>query len=431
MSDVVLVVSQVSKRYRLFKSPRQRLLHFVFPWAKSAYATHDALNGIDLTMHRGEALAVIGANGAGKSTLLKLLAGIASPSAGRIATNGTVGAIVELGLGFHPDFSGRNNARAALVMQGSTRREAEVQLIDIQQFAELGDYFDRPVRTYSSGMQARLAFATATSIKPDILIVDEVLSVGDAYFQGKSIRRIETLLATGTSLLFVSHDLAAVKRLCNRAILLSHGNLVADGPVMETLDKYNALLASATQAHANATGAEPALQAHESILSSNRSGDGRVRVQTVSVLNEHRVAASVLSSSAPFSVRVAAKVVEPVDELCLGIAVRDRLGQTLYGTNTYHHSLLCRDLRAGDTVTANFNMRTNLGEGQYLVSVSAHRGAVHTEGNFDWLDNCASFEVINPGRAVFIGSANLEARVDLDAAASEQSAPGAITGGAK
>ena len=307
-------------------------------------------------------------------------------------------------------------------MQGSTRREAETQLIDIQQFAELGEYFDRPVRTYSSGMQARLAFATATSIKPDILIVDEVLSVGDAYFQGKSIRRIEALLATGTSLLFVSHDLAAVKRLCNRAILLNHGSLVADGPVMETLDQYNALLARTPAPHIGATGAQPDLQPAESILSSNRSGDGRVRVQTVSVLNEHRVAASVLTSSAPFSVRVVATVVEPVDELCLGISVRDRLGQTLYGTNTYHHSLLCRDLKAGDTVTADFNMRTNLGEGQYLVSVSAHRGAVHTEGNFDWLDNCASFEVINAGRALFIGSANLEARVDLGTAAGEKSA---------
>lgn len=422
MNEVVLAVNDVSKLYRIFKSPRHRLLHFVFPWLKTTYATHDALKGINLTMRRGEALAVIGANGAGKSTLLKLLAGIAKPTAGRISTTGTVGAIVELGLGFHPDFSGRNNARAALVMQGSTRREAETQVIDIQQFAELGEYFDRPVRTYSSGMQARLAFATATSIKPDILIVDEVLSVGDAYFQGKSIRRIEALLATGTSLLFVSHDLAAVKRLCNRAILLSHGSLVADGPVMETLDQYNALLARTPSPNTSATSAQPDLQSDESILSSNRSGDGRVRVQTVSVLNEHRVAASVLTSSAPFSVRVVAKVVESVDELCLGISVRDRLGQTLYGTNTYHHSLLCRDLKAGDTVTANFNMRTNLGEGQYLVSVSAHRGAVHTEGNFDWLDNCASFEVINAGRALFIGSANLEARVDLGTAG-EQSAP--------
>lgn len=414
MDDVVIKVTRVSKQYRLFTSPRQRLLNFMLPWLKSTYTSHQALTEVSLQLRRGESLAVIGANGAGKSTLLKMLAGISHPSSGEIAIRGSVGAIVELGLGFHPDFTGRQNVRASLVMQGLSSAAASNLLDDINDFSELGAYFDRPVRTYSSGMQARLAFATATSIKPDTLIVDEVLSVGDAYFQGKSIRRIELLLAGGTSLLFVSHDLAAVKRLCNRALLLDGGAVAADGPVLKTLDQYNALMAR-TASRGSALNATQSLVRQQAWLpGSTRSGTGEVTIEKVEVRNDRGESVALIMSGATLCIHVSARVNAPVDELCVGISIRDRLGQTVYGTNTYHHSKLRRHLQRNATVSTRFNLTAHLGEGQYVLSVSAHRGAVHTEGNFDWLDNCLAFDVINATKPGFIGACNLSASVDID-----------------
>src|SRR5262249_700624 len=217
-----------------------------------------ALRGITFAVAAGESVGVIGMNGAGKSTLLKILTGTTRPTGGQVQITGQAAALLELGMGFHPDFSGRQNAMIATQLMGLPVREATGRMAEIEAFAEIGDHLNQPVRTYSTGMVVRLAFSVATVVRPEILIVDETLSVGDVYFQHKCIRRIREFQEAGTTLLFVSHDPTAVKTLCGRALLLDRGQLIQDGSPDSVLDYYNALIAKR--------------EASEAILQTERGG---------------------------------------------------------------------------------------------------------------------------------------------------------------
>ncbi|MCQ9424323.1 ABC transporter ATP-binding protein [Pseudomonas sp. LJDD11] len=241
MSEPIIELASIAKMYRIFRSPRHRMIEALgLPVARSAYDEFWATRNLTLTINPGERVGLIGRNGAGKSTLLKLIAGLIQPTEGHLNVRGKVQALMELGTGFHPEFTGRANVLSSLAYQGVTGARARKLLEDVLDFAELDEFIDKPVKTYSSGMYSRLAFAAATAVRPEILIIDEILGAGDAYFAGKSAKRMRALTAEGSTVLFVSHDMSAVQMICDRAIWIERGCIVADGDPIEIGRAYAA-----------------------------------------------------------------------------------------------------------------------------------------------------------------------------------------------
>jgi lipopolysaccharide transport system ATP-binding protein len=241
--DAAIRLAGVGKMYKLFGSRADNLLDAVgfgqlFPWHRVSYQEFWALRGIELDLSRGARVGIIGRNGAGKTTLLKLITGNLAPTEGTLAVNGDVQALLEAGAGFHPDFTGYENIRASLVYQGLTSDEIDSAASDIAEFTELGEFLAQPLKTYSAGMHARLAFATATVVRPDVLIIDEILGAGDAYFLGKSAERMKQLVGSGATILLVSHSMAQITQICDRAIWLERGRVVADGPALDVVKTY-------------------------------------------------------------------------------------------------------------------------------------------------------------------------------------------------
>ena len=245
-----IVVSGLGKAYRQYPTRWSRLAEWVLPWQPPRHTAHWVLRDVSFRIDAGEAVGIIGVNGAGKSTLLKLVTGTTLPTTGSVSVEGRLAAMLELGMGFHPDFTGRQNALMAGQVLGLQETEVRELMPEIEAFAEIGEYIDEPVRVYSSGMQMRLAFSVATAVRPDILIVDEALSVGDAYFQHKSFDRIRRFKHDGTSLLFVSHSMQDVRVLCDRVVLLDQGRVLKDGLPDEVADYYNAMIAAREDAAA-------------------------------------------------------------------------------------------------------------------------------------------------------------------------------------
>jgi lipopolysaccharide transport system ATP-binding protein len=381
------------------------------------------LHDISFEVKAGDAIGVIGINGAGKSTLLKIITGTARPTVGSVHVGGRIAALLELGMGFHPDFTGRQNVYMAGQLHGLSSSDIGARMQEIEDFAEIGDYIDQPVRTYSSGMQVRLAFSVATAVRPEILIVDEALSVGDAYFQHKSFDRIRSFREQGTTLLFVSHDPGAVKTLCNRAILIDKGRVAYDGEPNEVLDYYNAMIARK--------------EASDQITQSEqfgggkitRSGSQRVVIDKVDLLVDQVTTRAVASHSAVM-VRVSCTVHLPVEELTVGILMRDRLGNDVFGTNTFHHANSSQNPAAGSRFQVDFAFSDlALGLGTYSIAVALHKRDAHVADNYDWWDRALVFAVTPADNAnIFVGVCNLPVNVhwgrqsDADAAAATATA---------
>ena len=398
--SAALRVERLGKRYKHYARPRDRLLEWASAGRLVRHSDAWVLRGVSFEVARGEGVAIVGANGAGKSTLMRLVAGTLQPSEGRVTVAGRVAAL-ELGLGFHPDFTGRQNAFAAGELLGLRAADVARLLPEIEDFAEIGDAIDDPVRTYSSGMQLRLAFAVATAARPEILIVDEVLAVGDAYFQAKCMARIRAFREQGTTLLFVSHDPTAVRRLCDRALLLDRGLLLRQGPASEVLDYYNALIAKLTSDYEIRQGRELAGEG-----GSTRSGSRRVETAAVELLGPQGPQRA-FPVGAPVRIRVSATAREAVAALTVGFAIRDRLGVEVFGTNTHHLGVAAPPLAAGESFVAEFELPLRSGVGSYALTVALHAGATHVEGNYDWWDEVVTFQVVPGGEPVFVGAAYL------------------------
>jgi lipopolysaccharide transport system ATP-binding protein len=399
---------QVGKAYRRYPSRWARLSEWV--WARRSVRHEEwwAVRDVSLDVAPGEAVAFVGRNGAGKSTLLKLIAGTTAGTTGTLQRSGRVTALLELGLGFHPEFTGRENATTACYLMGFDEQRTRALLPEIVAFAEIPGYIDQPLRTYSTGMQMRLAFSTVTALRPDILIVDESLSVGDAYFQHKSVSRIRSFLDQGTTLLLVSHDPGVVKSLCRRALLMDEGRIVLDGEPSPVLDHYNALIARREDREIRQVETTYGRKA-------TRSGNGRIAIEHVGLYDTEGRSVRTVQSGALVEIRCRMVFRERLAAPTVGINIRDRLGNEIFGTNTHHMHLRPPDrpFEAGARLEAAFRMRLVLGAGSYSGSVALHVGDAHTIESYDWWDQAVVFQVLPRDGYFFVGvvALDLEARL--------------------
>jgi len=399
-------VTQLGKAYKQYPTRWSRLAEWVLPFRGVRHQLKWVLQDINFHVAPGEAVGIIGINGAGKSTLLKLITGTAQSTTGGVEITGRVTALLELGMGFHPDFTGRQNAFMAGQLIGLSGEEIGALMPQIEAFAEIGDYIDQPVRVYSSGMQMRLAFSLATAKRPDVLIVDEALSVGDAYFQHKSFERIRQFGQEGTTLLLVSHDRTAIQSICDRAILLDSGRLAREGSPEEVMDFYNALIA----ARENSTVTQTTL---DNGRVQTTSGTGEATVVAISLHNERGDAVEVVEVGATVTLCVKVQAHAPLPRLVLGYMIKDRLGQAMYGTNTHHMELPLHDVQAGDVAEFRFTFPANLGPGSYSVTTALTRDDHHLTNNYEWRDLAFLFTVANISGRTFVGCNWLEPVIEV------------------
>jgi lipopolysaccharide transport system ATP-binding protein len=363
------------------------------------------LRHVDLDFKKGEAVGIVGLNGAGKSTLLKLIAGVTQPTEGSVKVSGKLSALLELGMGFHPDFTGRQNLLTAGQLMGIPLRRLKTLMPEIEAFAEIGEYIDRPVRVYSSGMQMRLAFSLATAEQPDVLIVDEALSVGDAYFQQKSFDRIRQYKASGTTLILVSHDHFAIRSICDRAILLQEGGVILDADPESVLDYYNARL-SATK---NIT------QHEKDGRTQTVSGDGAASVKSLVLSRgDEGLDIDVVATGDLVTLTATIETREALEELVFGYAIRNRLGQDMYGINTFHTGDPIGPVDAGEQVKVRCCFPMNLGAGEYSIATAVVAGETHLDRNHEWCDLAKVFSVVNANKKTFTGFVWLEPEVAVE-----------------
>lgn len=393
-----IAVSHLGKAYKQYPSHWARLAEWIIPFQRPRHNLHWVLKDIDFTVSPGEALGIIGINGAGKSTLLKIITGTTQPTTGDVRITGRVAALLELGMGFHPDFTGRQNVLLAGQLLGYGVEDVERLMPEIEAFAEIGDYIDQPVRVYSSGMQMRLAFSIATANRPDVLIVDEALSVGDDYFQHKSFDRIRQFRKRGTTLLIVSHDKSAIQSICDRAILLNSGKLAFQGEPEAVMDYYNAMLAN----HQNQTIKQEVT--HDGKIHTI-SGTGEVSLADVVLLDANGKQLEIVAVGQPVSLRVTATCNAKVENLVVGYMIKDRLGQPIFGTNTYQYNLQLTNLCANQTIELNIDFQANLGPGSYSVAIALHAEDTHVTQNYEWRDRALVFKIINFDKDEFVGVA--------------------------
>lgn len=391
-------VTNLGKAYKVYPGRFARLKEWLLPFAKPCHTIKWVLQDLNFTVNPGEAVGIIGVNGAGKSTLLKMLTGTTQPTTGSVTTTGRVAALLELGIGFHPEFTGRQNAIMAGQLLGLGLDEIQQLMPQIEAFAEIGDYMDHPVRVYSSGMQMRLAFAVATAKRPDILIIDEALSVGDAYFQHKSFERIRQFRKDGTTLLIVSHDKQAIQSICNRAILLNGGHLAMQGEPEAVMDYYNAMLAD----HQNQTVQQVAT---EDGRVQTVSGTGEASVSAISLVDSNGKPVGVVDVGQPVRLRLEVIAHAPIQRLVLGYGIKDRLGQVVYGTNTELKQQPLLDVQKGERYLFEIAFPANLGPGTYSVVTALTGSGTHIEKNYEWRDLALIFNVININKPHFTGLA--------------------------
>ena len=393
-----ITVTNLGKAYKVYPGRFARLKEWLLPFGRPRHTIKLVLQDLNFNVAPGEAVGIIGINGAGKSTLLKMLTGTTQPTTGSIQITGRVAALLELGIGFHPEFTGRQNAFMAGQLLGMKAEEIQALMPEIEAFAEIGDYMHMPLRVYSSGMQMRLAFSVATAIRPDILIVDEAMSVGDAHFQHKSFERIRQFRKQGTTLLIVSHDKQAIQSICDRAILLDAGKLAMQGAPEAVMDYYNALLAD----HQNQTiqqmaTADGRLQ--------TVSGTGEASVSAISLVDISGKPVEIVDVGQPVRLQVEVTAHSSIQRLVLGYSIKDRLGQVVYGTNTELKQQPLLSVKKGERFLFAVAFTANLGPGTYSIQTALVGSDTHLQNNYEWRDLALVFNVVNANKPHFSGCA--------------------------
>jgi len=419
MSEIAISLKNVSKCYKRYNRPIDRLKEILLP-GKSHAQKFWALQDINLEVAEGETLGIIGQNGSGKSTLLQIIAGTLTPSSGEVSVNGRVSALLELGSGFNPEFTGRQNVFFNGQILGLSREEIVYKFDRIAAFADIGDFLDQPVKTYSSGMVVRLAFAVVANTDPQILIVDEALAVGDAKFQARCMKRIRQLKEQGVTILFVSHDTSSVKILCQRVALMSYGRILEIGNPKDVVNHYIALLTSdqnpKDSENIKSINENPDFIKNGSLSGEiYRHGNQLAIISHVNIINtESNLIQSKLERGAILNLVIGLQSYADLSDLVIGFSIRNLMGLVIYGSNTYLMNIQLPRLFKGQRMTANFQIPCYLNKGVYTVTVGIHS----EEGmSYDWIDEGIVFEVTNSN--LCDGLVDLEAQFKIQQFATE------------
>lgn len=381
--EIAVSVTDLSKKYHMYNKPVDRLKEAFHFQRKVYHREFWALKNISFELPKGEALGVIGRNGCGKSTLLQLVSGILQPTSGAVRVNGRISALLELGSGFNPEFTGRNNVYMNGALMGFSKKEMEGKFSTIEEFAEIGDFIDQPVKTYSSGMFVRLAFACAISVEPDILVVDEALSVGDVFFQQKCFTKIREIISKGTTCLFVSHDTAAVMNTCNRAILLSNGEIDFMGTPEETVSRYYSRLGSRAAAGRNPVRKEPAGALSEAVMISpieiiehnlldsnqTRHGAGGLEILAARIMDKNGRDTLEVRMLEQLEFYILLRAKEDIFSPSAGIHLFDRMGNLVFAAGTRQLRQRLPDLHAEQELIVKMDVTFNIQPGEYTFSL--------------------------------------------------------------
>ena len=396
-TSVALSIDSVSKLYRIYDSPSDRLKEMLTYGYLKRHREFWALKNVSFQIEPGTTTGIIGPNGSGKSTLLQIITGTLEPTNGTVHHEGRVAALLELGAGFNSEFTGVENVFMNAALMGFSRSETETMLPEIERFAEIGPFIHQPVKTYSSGMYVRLAFAVAISGDPRILIIDEALAVGDAVFQHRCMRRLKELQEKSVTILFVSHDPAAIRYLCSRAILLNNGANVADGKPLDVLNRYQKVIMEreeAFEASAPETNGNDARVKHAPLSYSYRHGDGSAEVIGLELLDATYSNVEIVETGAGVTVRMRVLFHTSVTNPVFGFLIRNRHGVHVYGTNTEQQQVLLGDIARGEIIEVSFSFDCWLATDVYSISCAVHSSAVFDEGvGYDWLDGALFFRV--------------------------------------
>jgi ABC-type polysaccharide/polyol phosphate transport system ATPase subunit len=380
---------RVSKSYRLYDSPADRLRELATFNRRRLHREFQALRDLSFEIRRGEVFCIIGENGSGKSTSLRLMAGISEPTSGEVRTSGRVAALLELGAGFNPEFSGRENAYLNASLMGLSKREIDARYAGIEAFAEIGDFIDRPVRTYSSGMAVRLAFAVAISVDPEILIVDEALAVGDTYFRHRCMRKVQELRSAGVTIVFVSHSIADVKAIGERVLWLRHGEAAAIGETDTVVARY---LAAMTDQPLPVRGSE-VVKVDTIPNIDQRRGDQTATILGIAVTNEYKEPLHLMMPDSRIAVRIAFRAHATLERPVIGFVLRNHLGLDF---STTDHMLTAA--AAGETVTVAFEIEIpELYPGAFSFSPF-----VKSDNTVcDWIDNAVTVQMSRGEKPVY------------------------------
>ena len=410
----IIRAEKIAKCFRIYRHPSDHLKELLFLGRRRFHEPFWAVRDVDVQVERGCCLGIIGENGSGKSTLLRMIAGVIRPSSGNIAVGGRVSALLELGAGFNPLFTGRENIFLYAAILGFTDAQTRERIPSIEKFAEIGDFVDRPVKTYSSGMFVRLAFAVAIHMDPDVLIVDEALSVGDIFFQQRCIRRIQQLKRQGVTIVFVSHDMEAVRSLADRTIWMDHGKVHLEGKTDEVVSKYLAamvtrgrkeimeeeaigkpiLTSSDLDISEEASARIPEFVTHVANID-HRFGNGKARIQGIGIYGREGHPASSAAQGDRICIRISVEFDEDVTQPNVGFMLRNRLGQDVTGTNVMNEGIRLPAAQAGGRLSVDFVMDLPfLHPGFYYFSPAVADGTLDQYEMCDWIDNATAIEVI-------------------------------------
>ena len=388
-----ITVKDVTKIYKLYDKPIDRLKEALNPFHKEYHKKFYALNNLSFEVNKGETVGIIGTNGSGKSTILKIITGVLTPTTGEVEVNGVISALLELGAGFNMDYTGIENIYMNGTMMGFSKKEMDAKLQEILDFADIGDFVYQPVKTYSSGMFVRLAFALAINVEPEILIVDEALSVGDVFFQSKCYRRMEEIRQKGTTILMVTHDMGSIIKYCDKVVLLNKGNFVAEGAPGHMVDLYKKILAgqmegleAAKDVDSDFSGETAEKEQKEKTyqlphgklmkdsltINSNRTeyGDGRAEIYDLGLFDQRGNLTNLLLKGEEFTIKEKIRFAAPIQSPIFTYTIKDKKGTDLTGTNTMFEGTDIKPVKAGDEYEVSFTQKMTLQGGEYLLSMS-------------------------------------------------------------
>ena len=388
-----ITVKDVTKIYKLYDKPIDRLKEALNPFHKEYHKKFYALNNLSFEVKKGETVGIIGTNGSGKSTILKIITGVLTPTTGEVEVNGVISALLELGAGFNMDYTGIENIYMNGTMMGFSKKEMDAKLQEILDFADIGDFVYQPVKTYSSGMFVRLAFALAINVEPEILIVDEALSVGDVFFQSKCYRRMEEIRQKGTTILMVTHDMGSIIKYCDKVVLLNKGNFVAEGAPGHMVDLYKKILAGQMESLEDAKDVDSdfsgetaekeqkekayqvphgKLMKDSLTINGNRTeyGDGRAEIYDLGLFDQRCNLTNLLLKGEEFTIKEKIRFAAPIQSPIFTYTIKDKKGTDLTGTNTMFEGTDIKPVKAGDEYEVSFTQKMTLQGGEYLLSMS-------------------------------------------------------------